>query len=394
MNILFVWTSPFKGAGGVGRVTTTLGPEFVRQGHKVAYLSLGSGDRSVDEGGITQYFCPDGESIKTEKNQQFVSDLLRELNIEIIINQSGIYPDILHFLNSVKPENVKILSVHHNCIRCLLEHHTTIVRENYRNHSLFPIIDNSLIYSLMKQVNRIKYWYYFRNCIKDSDKLVLLSEKFIPELDTYIKKYPKDKVYGIPNPAPFEAVSEQDLKKENRLVYVGRINFQQKRADRIIKIWRELYQQYPDWEFDVVGNGPALDQLKRMADKENLPRIHFHGYCNPEPYLSRAKIFTLTSDFEGFGMVLVEAQAYGAIPVAFRCFSAIEDIIEHGQNGLIVQPSDMRKYIQELSNLMSKDNMRNSMVGVALRSVSYFAPSEIANQWDELFNEVQAVEHD
>lgn len=388
MNILFIWTSPFRGAGGVGRVTTTLGPEFVKSGHGVSYLSLSTGEEFVDESGITQYFCPDSSSAVSNKNLTHVSQLMRNLETDIVINQSGIYPDVVKGLAKIKPEDVRLLSVHHNCIRCLLEHHSTIIRENYKHHILFPLMNNKGVYYLLKFMNKLKYGQHFKNCIRYSDRLVLLSEKFIPELTTYIRNYPEHKVAGIPNPAPFKAANKEDLEKENRLLYVGRINFQQKRADRIIDIWKKLYQQYPGWEFDVVGDGAALGDLKKMAVDENLERIHFHGYCDPEPYLKRAKIFTLTSDFEGFGMVLVEAQAFGVVPVVFRCFSAIGDIIKNGTNGVIVEEYDLNQFAAELKKLMNQEPLRAEMGKAGLDSVKDFAPAAIADKWIRLFEKI------
>jgi glycosyltransferase involved in cell wall biosynthesis len=342
----------------------------------------------VDESGITQYFCPDSSSTVSNQNLTYVLQLMHNLDTDIIINQSGINPYVLKGLARIRPEGVRLLSVHHNCIRCLLEHHSTIIKENYKHHILFRLMNNKGVYYILNYMNKLKYGRYFKNCIRYSDRLVLLSEKFIPELKTYIRNYPEHKVTGIPNPAPFKAAKDKSLEKENRLLYVGRINFQQKRADRIIEVWKRLFPLYPDWEFDVVGDGPALEDLKKMAEYEDLERIYFHGYCDPEPYLKRAKIFTLTSDFEGFGMVLVEAQAFGVVPVAFRCFSAIGDIIKQSKNGVIVDEYDLNQFVAELKKLMDDEPVRAEMGKAALNSVKDFAPAAIMDKWNRLFEEV------
>lgn len=388
MNILFVWKAPFKNGGGVGRVTTILGPEFVKMGHTVAYLSLCTGEE-YSESGIKQYFCPDASSPVTEKNLERAAQLIGDLDIDYIINQSGIYLKILQGLNKIKPDGVKVLSVHHNCISCLLENHSTIIRENYKNHILFPLIDSKFTYYLLKKVNRFKYSYYFRYCLKNSDRLVLLSEKFIPELKTYLNSYSDNSVCAIPNPAPFSTVKLNDLSKKNHILYVGRLNFQQKRADRIIEIWKELHEKFSDWQFDIVGDGPVLNDLKRMAQKEELERIYFHGYCDPRPYLKKAKIFVLTSDFEGFGMVLVEALAFGVVPIAFKCFSAIDDIIYHGENGIIIKNFNISDYLNSLEELMTNENERIRMATNGYEIVEKFAPAKIAKKWMTLFKQLK-----
>lgn len=389
MNILFVWTSPFKKAGGVGRVTEILAEQFERKGHNVSYLSFSKGSSYTDNG-IKQSFVPDHKNLRSRDNITFFRDLLKQLDTDIIINQTGISnPDVLKIINiAIEEEDlitkIKVFTVHHNCVKCLYEHFELVVKDNYRNNWFYPLLKLPFVFGFLKMRHKRKYNSIIQFLIENSERLVLLSDKFIPDLKVYLDEVPENGVAAILNPAPFDVVNSE-AKKENRLVYVGRINFQQKRTDLLIPIWKELMNKNPEWELDVLGDGEALQELKKMAEKANLERIHFHGFKDPKPYLEKAKFFVMTSAFEGFGMVLVEAQAFGVVPVAFDCFSALSDILINNENGLVIEPMDISEYTTRLNMLMNDEKKRGTLSYNARNSIHKFSPDKIADQWLELF---------
>ena len=84
-----------------------------------------------------------------------------------------------------------------------------------------------------------------------------------------------------------------------------------------------MFEQFPDWKLNIIGNGPDLDYLKKRANKMNLERIFFVGHQDPEPYYKRAKIFCMTSSYEGVPLVISEAQNYNVFPILFNSFATI-----------------------------------------------------------------------
>jgi len=396
MNILFVWTSPFKDGGGVGRVTTTLGEEFMRRGHKVCYFSFCQGEEYVHNG-IPQLFSPENKKPTSPQNTESLKRVIVDNEIGIIINQAGgSDPNVLKVANKViskleLKEKIKIFTVHHNCIKGVYNSFELILKNNFKTHWIYPIIANVFFLKILKLRHKFKFKRIMNDLIHYSDYWVLLSENFIHELQIYSHDFNKDKVISIPNPVPFES-KDVEHKKENRLVFVGRINFEQKRADLLIQLWKKLYLKYPDWELDVVGDGEVLDELKRKAKNENLDRIHFHGYQDPVPFLEKAKFFVMTSAFEGFPMVLVEAQAYGVVPFAFDSFSSVHDIISNYENGVIIPAFQLDKYVEKLGELMVDEGKRINLSQKARNSVTKFNPSNIANEWERLFRNEDLLE--
>lgn len=385
-KILFTCDFPFKDGGGVGRVTEVLAAEFMRRGDSVAFLALCRGQQSAHNG-VTQYFLPNGGKKDDKINLQYVAQLLQELEIDVVINQAGTKVEVLDFLSRLR-SSALILSVHHNCVACLRDNYRHIITENFKNHPLFRLVNHAMGWSLLDRYHLLKQGKIFRKAINVSDRLVLLSEVFVPEVETYVSAYPERKVIGIPNPAPFNAVEGVEKMKQNRLLYVGRINYQQKRVDLLLDLWDRLYRDFPHWHFDIVGDGPDLDDLKRRARQERLEKVHFHGHQDPRPYLEKAKFFCMTSAFEGYGMVLVEAHAYGVVPFAFDCFSAMEDIIQSGQNGFVFPKFDMDQYVNMLKFMMVDEEKRMRMAGNAQVSVKKNAPTRVADKWLVVIDEV------
>ena len=147
-------------------------------------------------------------------------------------------------------------------------------------------------------LNRLKDCY--RDCFNYTDFLCLLSLKFIPDLER-VYKGELSKIIAIGNPNTYTTKEEIALtSKKKQLLYVGRVEWYQKRADRLVYIWKHLYQKFPDWELVIVGDGPIREDMERKFSQ--IERVRFTGYQDPDLYYRDAGILCLTSDFEGWPM--------------------------------------------------------------------------------------------
>ncbi|MFZ4057306.1 MAG: glycosyltransferase [Ferruginibacter sp.] len=387
LHILFITAFEINDfAGGVGTVSTTLGTTFQAMGHEAYFLSSSNGDEKIYNG-IKHYFFPKPNSISANENEQFLKQLLQSLHIDFIINQACIDIPMLKMVKNAVGNNVPIFSVLHNCVGCIQEQYIHIISDSYGKRPWFKLFNNALGKKFLKAYNRFKYAKMFNAIIRYSDKFVLLSPYFIPELDIYIKNYPKEKITAIQNPAPFEVTSNPH--KENIIVFVGRLNLQQKRVDLLLEIWNRLAPKYPHWKMIVVGDGPSKEMMEATMLSKNMEHITLVGFQHPKPYLLQSKIFCMTSAFEGYPMVLVEAQAMGVVPIAFNSFRALPDIIEHKVNGFCIDPFDVDAYCSTVELLMRNEDLRNNMALAAQKSIEKFNAHHIAHRWLQLFNETQ-----
>ena len=100
----------------------------------------------------------------------------------------------------------------------------------------------------------------------------------------------------------------------------------QKRVLRILQTWALLEQRYPDWRLTIVGDGPDRVNLENQVFESQLENVSFEGFQNPRGYYERASILLLTSEFEGFPLVLPECMSFGVVPAVYGSYSAVYDI--------------------------------------------------------------------
>jgi glycosyltransferase involved in cell wall biosynthesis len=256
---------------------------------------------------------------------------------------------------------------------------------------------NSRIKSLEKQINEGKKHYKFVRwavrevsrlslafCINSSDKFILLSSSFIPVAKKYARVSGKDKLISIPNPVTITAPTEI-TPKEKEIIYVGRIEYIQKHTYRVIDIWRELEQKHPTWRLTIVGDGEERSDIERRIKEYGLERVTITGFVNPVEYYKRASILLLTSEYEGFGLVIVEAMTYGVVPVVYNSYETAGELITNGVNGMLVDaPYNVEAFTSTLENLMNNEDTLNKIACNAMNSSTRFSVDNIANEWYKL----------
>ncbi len=201
MTVCFISLFPIHfEKGGVQRVTSILARGFTLRGHKVIYLILEKGEFELVDG-ISQYFLPETFDKKPTTNIEFAKRLLKEQGVQIIINQVGLDGRVLDFLGCLMPSDIRIFTVHHNCVACLQANYQSIILSNEGLvSSILKRIGSPMLWAILKKYNRIKYAQFIRKSIQLSEKLVLLSDKFIPELRLFIPSFDESKVTAITNP--------------------------------------------------------------------------------------------------------------------------------------------------------------------------------------------------
>ena len=194
----------------------------------------------------------------------------------------------------------------------------------------------------------------------------------------------------IPNAANFIADKYSDCSAK-RVIAVGRLDYQ-KSFDRLILVWDKVHQQMPDWRLDIFGQGEWQDMLQGMIDerglqecvKLNAPSKNIGGeYVN-------SSVIVMTSHYEGFGMVLVEAMSCGVPAVSFDCKCGPGDIIDDGENGRLVKDGDIDGLAEALVKLMKNDELRKRMGENAKKVVERYSEEKVMNKWVNLYEEAIA----
>jgi len=107
--------------------------------------------------------------------------------------------------------------------------------------------------------------------------------------------------------------------------------------------------------------------------------------------LAKASIYALSSRYEGFGMVILEAMSKGVPVVSFDCPRGPGEIIHQGEDGLLVANGDTGAFAAALLELIEDAPRRREMGEAAVRTAETYALETIGARWDELIGELQAT---
>ncbi len=389
MNICFLTTDAVNPKnGGIERVTNALAEGLFATGDEVCFCAIYRHDEDVFDPG-KQFLFPH-KNVYGKENAKFWKNFLEEKKIDVVIFQGGGSKKV-PFPKITKKTGTHLIVAFHSKPDYFRSAVPALLAQKYglRPNAPMPICIR------IKALLRIRSFVStYRFNAKHADRIVLLSESYRKEMLNIIGERHGHKLSAIPNPCPIEAKhGNAELKnKTNTILFVGRMTFDDKRPDRLLSIWAKLEKRFPEWSLRFVGDGDYLPELKRLAGKLGTERVHFEGFCNPDPYYRDALIFCMTSAYEGFPMVLVEAAAFGCVPVAFDSYAAVRDIIDDGENGFVVPAFDLDAYAETLTRLMNDDALRERLAKNALARIpEKFSLKKITASWKSLFPQARQL---
>lgn len=176
-----------------------------------------------------------------------------------------------------------------------------------------------------------------------------------------------------------------------RVVAVGRLDYQ-KGFDRLIDAWAMMLRKHPelsDRRLDIFGQGEWLVMLTekiKASGLEGCVEIHRPTDNITAEYLDSSSL-VMSSNYEGFGMVLVEAMACGVPCVSFDCPCGPKDIIEDGANGSLVRNGDIAGLAEAMARVLGDDALRAEMGAQARRITEKFSESAVMEKWMRLFSD-------
>ncbi|MFK1850118.1 glycosyltransferase [Bacteroides fragilis] len=173
-----------------------------------------------------------------------------------------------------------------------------------------------------------------------------------------------------------------------RIIAVGRLDYQ-KGFDRLIQAW-ELVQQtnkYGGWRLDIFGQGEWHDMLQRMIDRAGLQEtVHINRPTTSigDEY-AHSSMLVMSSHYEGFPMVMIEAMVCGLPVVSFDYKCGPGDIIEDGVNGLLVTDGDIEGLAAAMTRLMSDGAYRRELSANARKVTDTYSEEAVMARWLNLF---------
>ena len=139
----------------------------------------------------------------------------------------------------------------------------------------------------------------------------------------------------------------------------------------------------------IIGEGEDKDQLIEMASSLGIHQdIDFLGFQkNPFKYMAKSSLFVLSSLYEGFGNVLVEAMALGLPVISTDCPSGPAEIIDDGENGILVPVQDENALAQAILDVLADSALRIHLSCEAKQKAEVFAAEKITQDYRRIFSE-------
>lgn len=192
--------------------------------------------------------------------------------------------------------------------------------------------------------------------------------------------------YGVPIPDRSVAPGRATV----RLIYVGRLVEEQKQISRVTNALCRAVREVPGTEAVIYGSGPDRDEVERHLAAERMGgAVRLAGQVDNatiQDVMLEADILVLLSDYEGLPIALLEGMACGLVPVCRRIRSGVEQLVEHGTNGFLVdEPGD--QFVDAIRTLVGDPRLRARLSAAARQTVAARYSDELnAQQWLALLN--------
>lgn len=177
--------------------------------------------------------------------------------------------------------------------------------------------------------------------------------------------------------------------RPKRIIAVGRLHVQ-KGFDLLIQSWQLIAARHPDWQLVVYGHGGDLQKLQQQLEKAGLTSSMTFAGATDNIYkeYQDSAFYVMSSRYEGWGLVLVEAMSCGLPCVSFDCPYGPSDIIRDGEDGFLVENGNIQQLAEKMELLINNKELREWLGVRARLNAARFTSDNIMPQWTKLFETI------
>lgn len=366
--------APYSG-GGVGVVAYNLAVEMAKRGHKISIFTTSKdGENLVENHGNLKIYRYK-KSFKVG-NAQMPLDLLysslKNVNLDIVHVHLGNLPAPLKGYWYAKKWNKPFIITYH---------------EDYIGG----------FGSLARRVGCFIFNHYFADKLLSFADLILTPSQYYISQSKFLRKY-ENKVKNIPNGINLEKFQILYSKEESRnrldlppdkdlILFVGSLT-PRKSPHILLKAMEKVVKSNPNALLIIVGNGSMKNKLEEMASKLGIEhKVRFTGAIDENTkllYYKSSDLFVLPSFSEGFGIVLLEASAFG-LPLIVSNLEVFKTIVKSGYNGMFCKTGDADDLAKNIIFLLNNKNVIKKMGKYAKEKVKEFDWEKIARETEKIY---------
>lgn len=360
----YLFVIPRMGNGGAERVMATLANEFSEQNKEIIILSLTSDQSFYELADNVQII---GAGYKIDKS----SKLLRYVDMGVNGIASLFY--IHKVIKLWKPNIVISFLTHTNLL--------TIILKIFKPSMKLVVSERCEPWVRSYPIKlATKFLYPLANSIVCQSNVVA----------TFFPRYAQNKIKIIPNPINVESISEKIFSEKRKVIIgVGRL-FEQKNFELLINSFFDISEEFPEHTLEIYGEGHLRENLQSLInDLELNNRVFLKGVKNNViKYVANSELFVMSSDYEGFPNVLIEAMASG-MPVISTDFSTgvAKDLVKQN-NGILVPVGNRKLMSQAMRTILSDSNKQKIMSKENRKIKDRLSTQEILKEWTSVFSQL------
>ncbi len=351
--------------GGLGRHVTELCNQYVEKGHEVTVLTRECPNKERTKGEIVEvpYIDAKVEALNFYTSLKgFYQELKKRKNDFDVIHGHGM--DSLSYL----------------MLKKRIEDLPPLV------YTLHGISEKHISRKCLQPVANVLY-YPERKVVKNADQLIAVSKDAKSRSSEHygVVEEEIEVIYNGVDTEKFRPVNEFD----NKILFVGHM-VSRKGPQILLDAFEKLSEDYPFTELNFVGGGRKKEELKKQTREKGLKeQINFLENVSDEELIElySESVFVLPSEYEGLGIVYLEANACGAPAVGCN-LSAVPEVIDHGETGMLIDrnPKSLEKALREL---LSDHKKIKEMGNKGREKAKGFEWSRIADETLELYRSIK-----
>jgi glycosyltransferase involved in cell wall biosynthesis len=234
---------------------------------------------------------------------------------------------------------------------------------------------------LIRVYMKIYEYFYLKTIEHHADAVITLTEE-----DKLLWRRAK-RTEAIPNFSTMHIRKYSDCTSK-RVIAIGRLSWE-KGFGRLIEIWSYVSSKHPDWQLDIFGEGGMYNTLKMLIKLYKAQNVVIHNYTSDISLeYASSSICAVTSYFEGFSLVLLEAMKHGVPCVAFDCPFGPRSLINDSYNGFLVENGETRIFADRLCRLIENEELRKYYSKSSIEKSKTFDVDVIMNKWRSFYEQL------